>query len=78
MFPNGTDGLKCGSGQFMNFFVGPIRAVGICLEQNDGTFDLLRCSFGLFDDDFKFLTFLIGKPNDIFFRVRDNPSVRWS
>jgi hypothetical protein len=55
----------------------PIRAIGISLEQDDGTLDFLRCPFEFFDDGFQLLAFLVGKPNDIFFRIYDNSSVQW-
>jgi hypothetical protein len=40
--------LDTHTGQFVNFFVCPIRPVGIGLEQNDGTFEFLRSSFEFF------------------------------
>ena len=69
LLANVTDGLKTHAGQFVDLFVRPILPVGVGLEQNDGTFDFLRCSFQFFDDDFQFPAFLIGKPNDLFFRI---------
>ena len=77
LFADIDDRLDRHPGQFADFFVGPVRPVGIRLEQHDGTFDFLRRSFQFFDDAFEFPAFLIGQPNDLFFRIHDKSSVCW-
>ena len=41
LFANIDNGLNTQTGQFVNLFVGPIGAIGICFEQDDGAFDFL-------------------------------------
>jgi hypothetical protein len=47
--------------------IGPSRSVGICLEKDLGSFDLLTGPAELLDDVPRFLAFLIVPPNNILF-----------
>ena len=54
LFTNVDNGLNRYTGQFVALFVGPIRPIGVSLEQNEGSFDFLRCIFEFFDDGSNF------------------------
>ena len=64
---NVLDGLRAAPKSIGDASIGPSRSVGICLEKDLGSFDLLTGPAELLDDVPQFLTFLIVQPNDILF-----------
>ena len=48
---------------------------GIGFEQDDGSFNFLRCAFEFFGDGFEGVAFFIGQANNVLFRVHGKSSV---